>query len=129
TEVLIGAAERKRAGLAAVHERVAETLESRRAQTVHAGARAVVEAAALAAPTAAGAPWDAWIPYPALGKGPAPLLRVGVLDDGPAEEGAPALPALVALLDRDHLRVTADAAGALTGLLLRTVGAVPAGAV
>ncbi|MEU5157580.1 FtsK/SpoIIIE domain-containing protein [Glycomyces sp. NPDC021274] len=37
------------------------------------------------------------------------------------------LPALIPLLDRAHLRIDADAAQALPGLLLRAVGSVPAG--
>ncbi|WP_051325908.1 FtsK/SpoIIIE domain-containing protein [Glycomyces tenuis] len=132
TEVAIGAAERRQAGLGAVHERVAATLEARRAHAVRAGAQAVADAAALAAPTAAGASWDGWIPYPAPGRGPAPLLRVGALDESAFDGsacGTPALPALVALLDRAHLRIASDAAAALPGLLLRAVGAAPAGAV
>ncbi|MEU6249196.1 FtsK/SpoIIIE domain-containing protein [Glycomyces sp. NPDC047010] len=39
------------------------------------------------------------------------------------------LPALIPLLDRSHLRIDTDAAHALPGLLLRAVGAVPAGLV
>lgn len=127
-EAAVGAAERKRAGLAAVYERMAATLEARKDHAIRVGLGAAADAAALAAPTAAGAPWEGWIPYPALSKGPAPLLRVGTVA-GSAVDGADALPALVALLDRDHLRLAADAAEALPGLLLRAVGAVPAGAV
>ncbi|WP_026924888.1 FtsK/SpoIIIE domain-containing protein [Glycomyces arizonensis] len=123
TDEAIAAAGRKQAGLTAVHDRMLATLQARKEQAVRAEAAAASNEASLAAPVAAGAPWPGWIPYPALTKGPAPLLRVGTIDD------AIALPALVALLDRDHLRVAPDAAEALPGLLLRAVGAAPAGAV
>ncbi|HLU29845.1 MAG TPA: FtsK/SpoIIIE domain-containing protein [Glycomyces sp.] len=127
-ETAAAEAERKRAKYTAIHERVTATLESRKGQKVGAAAAAVATAASLAAPVAAGAPWHGWIPYPSLAKGPAPLLRVGAVD-GSATEEEPALPALVALLDRDHLRLAPDAAEALPGLLLRALGAVPAGTV
>lgn len=127
-EAAAAEAERKRAKFTAIHERVTATLGSRRVQTVGGAAAAVSNAASLAAPVAAGAPWRGWIPYPALAEGPAPLLRVGTVD-GSATEDEPALPALVALLDRGHLSLAPDAAEALPGLLLRALGAVPAGAV
>ncbi|WP_460545724.1 FtsK/SpoIIIE domain-containing protein, partial [Glycomyces halotolerans] len=57
------------------------------------------------------------------GRGLAPLLRVGRFD----EEAD--LPALVALLDRAHLRIDPGAESALPGLLLRAVGSAAPGLV
>ncbi|GAB3998250.1 hypothetical protein GCM10029992_23540 [Glycomyces albus] len=122
-EATITAAARKRTKLTAIHERMLATLRARRDQTLASGIRAAREASAEAAPAAAGATWDEWEPVAALGRGPAPLLRVGELDDEAA------LPALVGLLDRDHLALDASAAAALPGLLLRAVGSAPAGLV
>ncbi|WP_100448155.1 FtsK/SpoIIIE domain-containing protein [Glycomyces xiaoerkulensis] len=119
----IADADRKRTKLTAIHRRMIATLETRRTRTLRDGTDAANRAAAAAAPGAAGAPWDRWEPAPARTGGPAPLLRVGRLDDGSD------LPALVELLDRAHLHVGTDAAGALPGLLLRAVGSAPAGLV
>ncbi len=141
TDAAIAAAVRKSAGLTAVHDRMLATLRARREPVLRTDAADAATAASLAAPVAAGAPWGSWIPYPALTKGAAPLLRVGEIDgmlggttddsttDDNALGDAPALPALIALLDRSHLRIATEAAGALPGLLLRAVGAAPAGAV
>lgn len=122
-EATITAAARKRTKLTAIHERMLATLRARRDQTLASGIEAARAAAAEAAPAAAGATWDEWEPVSTLGRGPAPLLRVGELDDEAA------LPALVGLLDRDHLALDASAAPALPGLLLRAVGSAPAGLV
>ncbi|GAB3645283.1 FtsK/SpoIIIE domain-containing protein [Glycomyces tarimensis] len=114
---------RRHAKLIGIHRRMIATLEARKEQTLRSGIDNAARSAALAAPAAAGARWDQWAPDPALGKGPAPMLRVGAIDDEAA------LPALIGLLDRAHLRIAADAADALPGILLRAVGSVPAGLV
>ncbi|RRR99809.1 cell division protein FtsK [Glycomyces terrestris] len=168
------------------------TLEARKAAAVEGGHRAALAAAAVAAPAAAGALWSEWKPESGLGRGAAPLVRVGRIADSAAPRRGPSLPptppttattvdmpatastgrapvesgddlavegiapgaatasagsssvaggydnsgptvtetslpALIPLLDRSHLRIDSDAAHALPGLLLRAVGAVPAG--
>ena len=123
TEAAVSEADRKRTKLTAIHERMLATLRARRDQALSSGAEAARSAASEAAPGAAGATWDEWEPVPALGRGPAPLLRIGEL----ADEAA--LPALVGLLDRGHLALDPTAAPALPGLLLRAIGSAPAGLV
>ncbi|MCH7230708.1 cell division protein FtsK [Glycomyces sp. L485] len=119
----VKAAARKQSKLTGIHRRMTATLQARKENTVRSGIDAAQRAAALAAPAAAGAPWEGWAPGPALAKGPAPLLRVGAIDDETV------LPALAGLLDRAHLCIDTGAAAALQGLLLRAVGSVPAGSV
>lgn len=196
-ERVITDASRKQAQLMGIHERMLATLEARKAAAVRDGHEAALAAAAKAAPAAAGALWSAWQPESGLGRGSAPLLRIGRIADSesmpsgpslppphppttatallsaaastgraPVESGddpgasgkfrirsgaavasadlssvaggydnsAPtvttiSLPALIPLLDRSHLRIDTTAAQALPGLLLRAVGAVPAGLV
>ncbi|WP_030144714.1 FtsK/SpoIIIE domain-containing protein [Glycomyces sp. NRRL B-16210] len=178
----IDEADRKQTQLRGIHQKMMDTLESRKSAAVRSGHEAAQKAAAAAASGAAGAKWTDWRPESALGRGPAPRLRIGEIADrasetpGPASSllpsfppsstnatvdtavrigtaipedeapdafagagpfpasGAPsmeatALPALVPLLDRAHIRIDSDAAQALPGLLLRAVGSVPAGLV
>ncbi|THV42377.1 FtsK/SpoIIIE domain-containing protein [Glycomyces buryatensis] len=122
-DALITGSTRKQAKLGAIHRRMIETLEARRENAVAASVQAVRDAAAACAPAAAGTDWASWEPASGLGRGAAPLLRIGRL------AGDADLPALVPLLDRAHLCVDAGAAAALPGLLLRAIGSVPAGRV
>ncbi|MEU5875839.1 FtsK/SpoIIIE domain-containing protein [Glycomyces sp. NPDC047369] len=194
-ERVIGDATRKQTQLRHIHEKMTATLQARKAAAVEGGHRAALDAAAAAAPAAAGARWPEWRLESGLARGAAPLLRVGRIVDSAAPIGGPSLPpppappttattlpetastgrapvesgddlaaaggippeiatasagssivaggydnpgpsvietslpALIPLLDRSHLRIDTDAAHALPGLLLRAVGAVPAGLV
>ncbi|MCC3763820.1 cell division protein FtsK [Glycomyces sp. TRM65418] len=60
------------------------TLEARKTAAVRDAHETATEAAQTAAPAAAGAPWHGWRPESALGRGPAPLLRVGRIADSDA---------------------------------------------
>ncbi|WBB66033.1 FtsK/SpoIIIE domain-containing protein [Micromonospora sp. WMMD812] len=85
--------------------------------------------AALVAPGWSGAPLETLGPDAAPGEGPPPFVRVGTaapLDDA-------RFPALVPLLGSGHLSIDTDArdprvAGLLRAVLLRSLGATPAGA-
>lgn len=152
---VIGEADRKQAQLRGIHQKMMTTLEARKAAVVRGGHEAAREAIAKAAPGAAGAQWADWRPESVLGRGPAPMLRIGTIADTEAvdhtssqslvDAGATSvtegydnsgpkaietsLAALVPLLDRAHLRIDSSAAQALPGLLLRAIGSVPAGLV
>jgi len=76
-EQAIGDASRKQTQLRGIHERMIATLESRKAAVVRASHEAAMEAARQAAPAAAGAKWSEWRPESGLGRGPAPMLRIG----------------------------------------------------
>ncbi|MEU6858357.1 FtsK/SpoIIIE domain-containing protein [Glycomyces sp. NPDC046736] len=199
-ERAISESSRKRVQLEGIHEKMMSTLTARTAAAVQSGHEAALAAARRAAPAAAGDGWDDWRPESVLGRGAAPLLRIGTIAGSERESrsggplppaphpthpdfrGVPeaaalasggtraavaagaeavgalgssfpsravageksvtggcdisapsvtaiSLPALVPLLDRAHLRIDADAAQALPGLLLRAVGSVPAGLV
>ncbi|MDQ1659995.1 MAG: segregation ATPase FtsK/SpoIIIE, family [Cryptosporangiaceae bacterium] len=88
--------------------------------------RAVLsDRAARLAPGPASAGWDEWqsSPETGIGEGDARHLRLGTLGDS-------GLPALVPLLGHGNLVVTGEAAWAtdvLAGLVLRALGALPAG--
>jgi DNA segregation ATPase FtsK/SpoIIIE, S-DNA-T family len=90
--------------------------------------------ASSCAPGPSGAPWPAWRPGVADRAG---LLRIGTIT---VDEDAPAVPALIPLLDHAHLEITRGPAGGegrhrrpstadglIAGLLLRALGGVPAG--
>jgi len=83
--------------------------------------------AARAAPGAAGTGWESWQPTPPERGAPAALLRIGTV------AGHAPVPALVPLLDAVHVAVTGGdrtrADGVVATLLLRAVGASPAGSV
>ncbi|SDL39851.1 FtsK/SpoIIIE family protein [Glycomyces sambucus] len=91
-EQVIGDASRKQTQLRRIHDKMTATLEARKAAAVDAGHRAALAAAALAAPAAAGALWSEWKTESGLGRGPAPLLRVGRIADSSAPLRGPSLP-------------------------------------
>jgi S-DNA-T family DNA segregation ATPase FtsK/SpoIIIE len=79
TAQVIGEADRKQMQLRAIHEKMIATLQARKNAAVHGSHQAALAAAAQAAPAAAGAPWSGWRPESGLGRGPAPMLRVGAI--------------------------------------------------
>jgi DNA segregation ATPase FtsK/SpoIIIE, S-DNA-T family len=88
-------------------------------------AEALTALADAAAPGAAGLTWPLWQASPS--PSPAGLLRIGSIDHEPP------LPALMPLLDAAHLQLSGPDSSILddfiAGLLLRTLGCVPAGGV
>ncbi|WP_240037734.1 FtsK/SpoIIIE domain-containing protein [Glycomyces paridis] len=88
-ERIIAEAGRKQTQLRTIHEKMTATLETRQAAAVRGGHAAALAAAAAAAPAAAGEPWPAWRLDSGLGRGPAPLLRVGRIQSSELPPGAP----------------------------------------
>jgi len=91
-ERAIAEATRKQAQLKGIHERMIATLEARKAAAVRDGHAAALEAAAQAAPAAAGALWSEWRPESGLERGSAPLLRIGQIADSESMPSGPSLP-------------------------------------
>jgi DNA segregation ATPase FtsK/SpoIIIE, S-DNA-T family len=107
-EQAITDASRKQAQLKSIHERMLATLEARKAAAVRDGHEAALEAAGQAAPAAAGTLWSAWRPESGLGRGSAPLLRVGRIADSES------MPASGPSLPPPHPPTTATALSAAT---------------
>ncbi|MEV3935653.1 FtsK/SpoIIIE domain-containing protein [Glycomyces sp. NPDC049804] len=81
SERAIADATRKQAQLKGIHERMLATLEARKAAAVQGSHEAAMAAAAQAAPAAAGSLWTVWRPESGLGRGAAPMLRIGRIAD------------------------------------------------
>ncbi|MFC3491819.1 FtsK/SpoIIIE domain-containing protein [Glycomyces rhizosphaerae] len=99
-EQAITDANRKQVQLKGIHERMLATLEARKAAAVQEGRDAALAAASAAAPAAAGTPWSAWKPESGLGRGAAPMLRIGDLADsgGLPPSPSPTRPATTTVL-------------------------------
>jgi hypothetical protein len=98
--------------------RVAELGQRHAAGLAELAQRAAVDGA-LAAPGAAGEPWQGWHAAPAAAGEPAGPLRIGEVRIA----GAAPVPALVPLLDRGHLALTGDHTdGIVSTVLLRALG-------
>jgi S-DNA-T family DNA segregation ATPase FtsK/SpoIIIE len=134
-EAVAGRAPQRRHILAAERETLLRSAEEKLRRETATLTEAIGALADAAAPGAAGETWPAWTPNPATdpigsarrGRDVFGLLRVGAIDHDPP------LPALLPLLDSAHLVLhgpdPATLDGVIAGLLLRMLGAVPAGGV
>lgn len=120
------AARQRQAALTATHRKVLGTIRDRAESEIGGAVSELEDVSADLTGCAAASEWSRWEPTPEAGRHTTGLLRVGELAVGTAAQ-RPA--ALIAVLDRCHLRIRADAESALPGILLRILGGAEPGAV
>ncbi|WP_306215454.1 FtsK/SpoIIIE domain-containing protein, partial [Actinoplanes sp. RD1] len=123
---VVAAAKERRGRIKEQRDKRLRQIDEERDRALAELAGAAAETALLAAPGAAGAPWNAWEATPGDTGTPAPELRAGLLRLPYAGE----VPALVPLLDRGHVVVRGDRAvgdDVVAGLLLRALGSAEPG--
>jgi len=121
-------ARRKQAGLTATHRRILDHITRRAEAQIDAAVADLATVTAPATGAAGGSSWPRWQRISSPRRDPMWLLRVGELNVGSGDPTSRP-PALVGLGDHSHLRLSTDAESALPGILLRSLGSAPPGAV